>query len=190
MKKLLFILFFFLFANINISSATPYFPAGMPMLGSLKGEITFWGEDTETGNYFDGVGYSYTQNIAIPKDKKNILQLRVSVSEYFYHGSKPNEIKSSVNILLPENIEDFTGKINVYILNPNEEQIMQKYEMQNKNYNNSFNYESFMNLTKAKDNAKIALELIMNNSKNICIPLNKQISQDLIEISKILYAKK
>lgn len=186
MKKLFLILALLIFTNLHLANATPYFPNGMPKLGPLQGEITFWGD--EDGKYFDGVGYSYGAQINMPK-QKNTMTISVMVNEYYYHGNKPDEKTSSFGMQLENELKGFTGKIKLHIINPDGKINVKNFQL-SKQANNVYSLNEAMNLNKAHNDAELILELFLDTGKTISLPLEKQTANDLIMISQILYTEK
>ena len=115
---------------------------------------------------------------------KQILSLDISADKTSYSGKTGN--KSTHSFSIQNDIKNFAGEFNLYILNPNEEVIQ-------KNYKGSLNvpdtgtyftnYKPF-DFSEAKENAKIALELIATDGKAIYVVLDKQTAKDLLFIAK------
>ena len=115
---------------------------------------------------------------------EQILSLDISADKTSYSGKTGN--KSTHSFSIQNDIKNFAGEFNLYILNPNEEVIQ-------KNYKGSLNvpdtgtyftnYKPF-DFSEAKENAKIALELIATDGKAIYVVLDKQTTKDLLFIAK------
>ena len=177
MKKSIVILLLFLG---TIIFSTPYYPNGIPNIGPLKGGATFWGEDGQ-GNYIDGVSYGATYEIKVPNYESLVLD--ISVSKYLNGNSKDSQ---SFYITLKKEIKDFTGNINMIIMNKNGKEIIKEYKgyLPNPNYKVRYEFNSPLDFDGADDNAAVSLELVLNNGKNIKIKLDKSVAKDLIFIAK------
>jgi hypothetical protein len=93
--------------------ATPYYPNGIPSIGPLKGSHTFWG-GKNSDEYFDGTSYE----IKLPNKETLHLDISARVIQYQYQGTK-----STHSFSIPNNIEGFSGKLNILLLNPKEKPI-------------------------------------------------------------------
>ena len=170
-----------LFLGSTLTSATPYYPNGIPNIGPLKGEITFWGGEGENEEHFDGTGYEAKYDIKLPTKEVVKITISAEITNYQKSGTK-----STHSFSIQNNIKEFTGEFNLCILNPNEEVIK-------KNYKGSLNvpdtgtyftnYKPF-DFSEATENAKIALELIVTDGKAIYVVLGKQPTKDLLFIAK------
>ena len=182
MKQLATLLLLCLFLGSTLTNATPYYPNGVPSIGPLQGGVTFWGQTIE-GDHLDGT--SYYANFKIKLPTKQILSLDVSADKTSYYGTK-SRTTSTHSFSIQNDIKNFAGEFNLCIFNPNEEVIK-------KNYKGSLNvpdtgtyftnYKPF-DFSEAKENAKIALELIVTDGKAIYVVLDKQPTKDLLFIAK------
>ena len=176
MKNKILVLLFYLNIFI-INTATPYYPGGIPGIGPLKGNETFWGADKD-GNYFDGVSYGADYIIGILDS--NQLRVKFNVNTY----SNTKEADKQVRITLKEPIKGFTGEIIIQSVNSNGKII-------NRNYTGStlreleYIYDDVFNFDGVDNNAKVILKLILDNGKSIDIKLQKSVSNDWISISRL-----
>ena len=181
MKQLATLLLLCLFLGSTLTNATPYYPNGVPSIGPLQGGVTFWGQTIE-GDHLDGT--SYYANFKIKLPTKQILSLDVSADKTSYSDKTGN--KSTHSFSIQNDIKNFAGEFNLCIFNPNEEVIK-------KNYKGSLNvpdtgtyftnYKPF-DFSEAKENTKIALELILTNGETTYIILDDQTTTDLLFIAK------
>ena len=174
-------LLFFLFLGSTLASATPYYPNGIPSIGPLQGGVTFWGQTPE-GEYLDGTSYSANYKIILPT--KQLLPTDISADKTSYSGKTGN--KSTHSFSIQNDIKNFAGEFNLCILNPNEEVIKKNYKgsLNIPNTGTYFtNYKSF-DFSEAKENTKIALELILTNGETTYIILDNQTTKDLLFIAK------
>ena len=181
MKQLATLLLLCLFLGSTLTNATPYYPNGVPSIGPLQGGATFWGKTIE-GDHLDGT--SYYANFKIKLPTKQILSLDVSADKTSYSDKTGN--KSTHSFSIQNDIKNFAGEFNLCIFNPNEEVIK-------KNYKGSLNvpdtgtyftnYKPF-DFSEAKENTKIALELILTNGETTYIILDDQTTTDLLFIAK------
>ena len=107
-----------LFLGSTLTSATPYYPNGIPNIGPLKGEITFWGGEGENEEHFDGTGYEAKYDIKLPTKEVVKITISAEITNYQKSGTK-----STHSFSIQNNIKEFTGEFNLCILNPNEEVI-------------------------------------------------------------------
>lgn len=178
-KKLAVILFFLMYA---IVSATPYYPSGIPSIGPLKGQVTFWGEDAD-GNYFDGVSYGTDYEINIPNHGQ--LKIRVMLSTY----SDSKEATKNVALILAKPIEGFSGEINIKAVNSNKESIIRNYKG-DFNGVSDYNYNNFFDFSGIDEKSRVTLELILENGKKTSVRLNNSMVKDLIFISQFFPEEK
>ncbi len=164
----------------TIIFSTPYYPNGIPSIGSLKGGVTFWGEDGQ-GNYIDGVSYGATYEIKVPNYESLVLD--INISKYLNGNLKDSQ---SFDITLKKEIKDFTGNINMIIKNKDGKEIIKEYKgyFPNPSYKVRYGFESPLDFDGADDNATVTLELVLNKGKNIRIKLDKSVAKDLIFIAK------
>ena len=165
-----------------VLSATPYYPGGIPSKGPLKGQVTFWGEDSE-GNYFDGVSYGTDYEISIPGHGK--MKMSIHLSEYF-NGTEPNK---NINISFEKSIKGFNGEVNIKAVNPDKTVIIRNYRGNPKNDTN-YGYSTFFDFEGVDEKAAVTLELILENEKKISVRLGNSVSKDLISISRLFPEKK
>lgn len=171
----------FLLAGSTFTTATPYYPNGIPSIGPLKGEITFWGGEGENEDYFDGTGYSAKYEIKLPTKEVLTVNISAEIAHYQKAGKK-----ASHSFSIENNIKDFAGEFNLCILNPNEEPIKIPYKgvLNVPDTGTVFiNYKSF-DFSEAKEKVKLALELKLTNGKTIYVALDKKTTEDFIFIAK------
>ena len=160
--------------------ATPYYPNGIPSIGPLKGSHTFWG-GKNSDEYFDGTGYGTSYEIKLSTKETLHLDISARVIQYQYQGTK-----STHSFSIPNNIEGFSGKLNILLLNPKEEPIKKTYDgrLNIPETGKYFTHYPPFDFKEAKPNARIALELILTNGKTTYVRLDKQTSADFIFIAQ------
>jgi len=161
--------------------ATPYYPNGIPSIGPLKGGNTFWGQNENNDEYFDGTGYGTSYKIKLPTKEILHLDISASIISYQHQGRK-----STHSFSIPNNIEGFSGKLNILLLNPKEEPIKKTYEGWLNIPQTGVYFTGYppFDFKEAKPNAQIAIQLILTNGETIYVRLDKQTSADLIFIAR------
>ncbi len=180
MKRIIISLVVFFLTAAAAAVATPYYPGGVPSIGPLKGGNTFWGR-TDDGKYFEGTGYYANYEIKLPNKEILFLDINARTTNYQERGTE-----SSHSFSIRKGVKNFSGKFNLCILNPGEEVIKKQYEGKlNIPETGSYftNYQPF-DFKKVQKNAKIALELLLNNGKTVHIPIDNKTSEEWIFIAR------
>ncbi len=170
-------MFFFVCTN---TIATPHYPNGIPAIAPLKGGNTFWGKTTE-GEYFEGTGYGANYKIRLPTGQ--ILALDISAQHISHSGQSGR--KRTHSFTIQNNIKNFSGDFDLCILNPNKEVIKKKYKgaLNVPDTGTYFTHYQAFDFAEAKENAKIALELILNDGKTRYVPVDNQTAKEWIFIA-------
>lgn len=176
MKK---ILIFFL-SCLFMALATPHYSGGIPNIGPLEGQITFWG-GKDTGEYFDGVEYGYSNKIA---DKKyGDIKLSISYTHYLNSVKKNKEDKKRVHLTFEKPIDNITGEMKIKILNSNGKSIERIYKG-TVNNKKEIIYNSFFDFSGINEKSKVTMEFLLVDGKKIPVKINGQILKDLISLSE------
>lgn len=170
MKRLVVVLFLLL-SFWSTADATPYITEDA-RIGSVKAGRSFWGH-SDDGGYFEGITYINQTELKIP-DSAIKIEVRIRKRDCRYQY-KERTITRSFDLVFSEPIEKFSGKIRIYIQNPNEEIFAQRYEGQENQKDKNFTYEE-MNLNEAQAGAKLAVGLILEDGELIEIPVPDEIS--------------
>ena len=180
-KWLILLVFPLLLFFTHTLEATPYYPNGIPSIGPLEGGNTFWGQNENNDEYFDGTGYGTSYKIKLPTKEILHLDISASIISYQHQGRK-----STHSFSIPNNIEGFSGKLNILLLNPKEEPIKKTYEGWLNIPQTGVYFTGYppFDFKEAKPNAQIAIELILTNGETIYVRLDKQTSADLIFIAR------
>lgn len=170
MKRLVFWLILCL-GICGVVSATPQITESM-RLGPVKAERSFWGR-TDDGGYFQGIIYSNQTQLQIPDSTIKIeVQIHKRDCRYQY---KEREITRSFSLTFSEPVENFSGKIRIYIQNPNKDIFAQRYDGKEILKDKMFTYKE-MSLQEAQTGAQLAIGLILENGQLIEILVPDEIA--------------
>jgi len=173
MKKILII--FILILKFTVTFATPNYPDGIPDIGSLKGGITFWGQNPD-GSYFDGVSYEGEYKINFPNFREMTVYFDVKT---YINGGNNNDKNIFINF--KTSIKDFTGKIIIEATNFKGEISTKDYQFAFQRDSN-YSYEDFFDFSGIKENDKVIMKLILDNGKTLNTRLKKSLVKDWISV--------